>query len=130
MKAQAGKNEARHTDVMQKLAPKDQIATLDARLQRIESLLQTIQRDLEGKDYSGRFNQLQDTLRSSHLSLTENLQSHFMTGKFFISVPSSFCGLAMSWKLTSAKPSPLPPLAWASSFSWSLPSRLSSLQPT
>ncbi|KAJ5488663.1 hypothetical protein N7539_003553 [Penicillium diatomitis] len=79
MKAQAGKTEARHNEAMQKLVAKEQIATLDARLQRIESLLQNIQRDLEGKDYSGRFNQLQDTLRSSHLSLTENLQSHFIS---------------------------------------------------
>ncbi|CEJ58178.1 hypothetical protein PMG11_06844 [Penicillium brasilianum] len=79
LKAQSGKNDARHTEIMQKLASKEQVAALDARLQRIESLLQNIQRDLEGKDYSSRFNQLQDTLRSSHLSLTENLQSHFLS---------------------------------------------------
>jgi mannose-binding lectin 1 len=81
LKAQAGKSDARHTEIMQKLASKEQVAALDARLQRIESLLQNIQRDLEGKDYSSRFNQLQDTLRSSHLSLTENLQTHFLSGK-------------------------------------------------
>ncbi|KAJ5371244.1 uncharacterized protein N7496_007336 [Penicillium cataractarum] len=79
LKAQTGKNDARHIEIMQKLASKEQVAALDARLQRIESLLQNIQRDLEGKDYSSRFNQLQDTLRSSHLSLTENLQSHFLS---------------------------------------------------
>ncbi|KAJ5453767.1 uncharacterized protein N7458_004723 [Penicillium daleae] len=79
LKAQAGKSDARHTEIMQKLASKEQVAALDARLQRIESLLQNIQRDLEGKDYSSRFNQLQDTLRSSHLSLTENLQTHFLS---------------------------------------------------
>jgi mannose-binding lectin 1 len=81
IKAQGGKSDARHAELMQKLASKEQVAALDARLQRIESLLQNIQRDLEGKDYSSRFNQLQDTLRSSHLSLTENLQSHFLSGK-------------------------------------------------
>ncbi|KAJ5159620.1 uncharacterized protein N7482_006624 [Penicillium canariense] len=78
LRAQAGKNDARHTEIMQKLASKDQVAALDARLQRIESLLQNIQRDLEGKDYSSRFNQLHDTLRSSHLSLTESLQGHLL----------------------------------------------------
>lgn len=81
IKAQGGKSDSRHTELMQKLASKEQVAALEARLQRIESLLQNIQRDLEGKDYSSRFNQLQDTLRSSHLSLTENLQSHFLSGK-------------------------------------------------
>lgn len=64
------------------------MAALDARLQRIEQMLQNVQRDLEGKDYSSRFNQLQDTLRSSHLSLTENLQGHLLSGKsFFPSCP-------------------------------------------
>lgn len=60
------------------------MAALDARLQRIEQLLQNVQRDLEGKDYSSRFNQLQDTLRSSHLSLTENLQGHLLSGTSFL----------------------------------------------
>jgi mannose-binding lectin 1 len=81
LKAYVGKSDSRHTELMQKLASKEQVAALDARLQRIESLLQNIQRDLEGKDYSSRFNQLHDTLRSSHLSLTESLQSHFLSGK-------------------------------------------------
>ncbi|KAF3385551.1 Protein EMP47 [Penicillium rolfsii] len=79
LKAQGGKSDSRHTELMQNLASKEQVTALEARLQRIESLLQNIQRDLESKDYSSRFNQLQDTLRSSHLSLTENLQSHFLS---------------------------------------------------
>jgi mannose-binding lectin 1 len=79
LKAQGGKSDSRHTEIMQKLASKEQVVALDARLQRIESLLQNIQRDLESKDYSSRFNQLHDTLRSSHLSLTESLQSHFLS---------------------------------------------------
>ncbi|KAJ5983151.1 hypothetical protein N7481_005250 [Penicillium waksmanii] len=79
MKSQASKNEARQAELLQKLASKDQVAALDARLQRIEQLLQTIQRDLEGKDYSGRFNQLHDTLRTSHLSLSETLQGSLLS---------------------------------------------------
>lgn len=81
LKGQASKNDARQTELLQKLASKDQVAALDARLQRIEQLLQNIQRDLEGKDYSGRFNQLHDTLRSSHLSLSESLQGSLLSGK-------------------------------------------------
>ncbi|KAJ5585013.1 uncharacterized protein N7459_004813 [Penicillium hispanicum] len=79
MKAQASKSDARHAEILQNTASKDQIAALESRLQRIEALLQNIQRDLEGKDYSGRFNQLHDTLRSSHLSLTESLKGHLLS---------------------------------------------------
>ncbi|KAJ5690645.1 hypothetical protein N7462_005037 [Penicillium macrosclerotiorum] len=79
----AGKSEANHQELLQKAATKDQVTSLDARLQNIERLLQSIQRDLEGKDYSSRFNQLHDTLRSSHLSLTENIQGHLLSGKYF-----------------------------------------------
>jgi mannose-binding lectin 1 len=82
LKNQASKSDARHTELLQKVATQDQIAALlDARLARIEQLLQNIQRDVEGKDYSSRFNQLHETLRSSHLSLSENLQGHLLSGK-------------------------------------------------
>ncbi|KAB8077048.1 concanavalin A-like lectin/glucanase domain-containing protein [Aspergillus leporis] len=72
-------NENRHLDLQQKLSTKEQVANLDARLQKMEQILQTIQRDLEGKDYRDRFNQLQETLRSSHLSLTEHLQGSVLS---------------------------------------------------
>ncbi|KAJ6021131.1 hypothetical protein N7540_006635 [Penicillium herquei] len=78
IKAQALKSEERHAEASRILASRDQVSSLEARLQRIESMLQSIQRDLEGKDYSSRFNQLQDTLRTSHLSLTENLHGHLL----------------------------------------------------
>ncbi|KAJ5722311.1 hypothetical protein N7488_000346 [Penicillium malachiteum] len=78
IKAQAIKSEDRQAEAHRILASKDQVSSLEARLQRIESMLQNIQRDLEGKDYSSRFNQLQDTLRTSHLSLTENLHGHLL----------------------------------------------------
>ncbi|KAJ5737031.1 uncharacterized protein N7483_002156 [Penicillium malachiteum] len=78
IKAQAVKSEERHAEASRILASRDQVSSLEARLQRIESMLQNIQRDLEGKDYSSRFNQLQDTLRTSHLSLTENLHGHLL----------------------------------------------------
>ncbi|KAJ5098074.1 hypothetical protein N7532_005075 [Penicillium argentinense] len=79
LKAQASKSDARQTELLQKLASKEQVAALDARLQRIEQLLQNVQRDLEGKDYSSKFNQLHDTLRSSHLSLSESLQGSVLS---------------------------------------------------
>ena len=78
---QDSKSDSRNADILRKL---DQvIAGLDARMQRLETNMQTIQRDLEGKDYRDRFAQLQETLKSSHLSLSENLQTHFLDGKLF-----------------------------------------------
>lgn len=88
MRNQAAKSESRHAELLQNLASKDQVAALDARLQRIEQLLQNVQRDLAGKDYSTRFNQLHDTLRSSHLSLTENLQGHLLSGTSSLLAPT------------------------------------------
>lgn len=69
---QNSKAENRHNDLIR------EIHNLDARTQKLEQSLQNIQRDLEGKDYRDRFAQLQDTLRSSHLSLSENLQENFI----------------------------------------------------
>ncbi|KAJ5672106.1 hypothetical protein N7507_001233 [Penicillium longicatenatum] len=79
IKALVTKSESRHGEILRQTVSKDQFNSLDARLQRIETLLQNIQRDLEGKDYSSNFNKLHDTLRSSHLSLRENLQDHFLS---------------------------------------------------
>ncbi|KAJ5227396.1 uncharacterized protein N7469_007402 [Penicillium citrinum] len=79
LKSQSSKADTRQLELLQKLASKDQVAALDARLQRIEQLLQNVQRDLEGKDYSTRFNQLHDTLRTSHLSLSESLQGSLLS---------------------------------------------------
>lgn len=80
MKNQALKADQRHAELIQKsLAQDRQLAQFDSRLSRIEQLLQALQTDLQSKDYSGRFNQLHETLRSSHLSLSENLQGHLLS---------------------------------------------------
>lgn len=78
---QSSTSETRHLELLRRVASQEQVTALDARLQRIEELLQNVQRDLEGKDYSGRFSQLHDTLRSSHLSLSESLQGSVLSGK-------------------------------------------------
>ncbi|KAL4931935.1 putative lectin family integral membrane protein [Aspergillus undulatus] len=75
---QGSKAETRNADLLQRLATKEQVQSLDVRLQRMEQTLLSIQRDLEGKDYRDRFNQLHETLRSSHLSLTENIKDNFL----------------------------------------------------
>lgn len=82
LKNQAQKADQRHAELIQKsLAQDRQLAQFDSRLSRVEQLLQALQTDLQSKDYSGRFNQLHETLRSSHLSLSENLQGHLLSGK-------------------------------------------------
>ncbi|KAJ5329500.1 hypothetical protein N7452_009890 [Penicillium brevicompactum] len=78
MKNQASKADARHAELLQMLITKDQYNALDNRLAHMEQLMTTILRDLGDRDYSSRFNQLHDTLRSSHLSLSENLQGHLL----------------------------------------------------
>ncbi|KAL4780149.1 concanavalin A-like lectin/glucanase domain-containing protein [Aspergillus varians] len=76
--SQGSKSETRQADLLQRVATKEQIQGLDARLQRMEQMLISIQRDLEGKDYRDRFNQLHETLRSSHVSLTENIKDNLL----------------------------------------------------
>ncbi|KAJ5873943.1 uncharacterized protein N7529_002373 [Penicillium soppii] len=78
IKSQAQKADARHAELLQMLITKDQYNALESRLARMEQLIANIQRDVGDRDYSSRFNQLHDTLRSSHLSLSENLQGHLL----------------------------------------------------
>ncbi|RAL14839.1 putative lectin family integral membrane protein [Aspergillus homomorphus CBS 101889] len=94
---QGAKSENRHVELLQKSATKDQVAQLEARLQKMEDILKAIQRDLEGKDYHGRFSQLQETLRSSHLSLTQEVLNGITSSAprmgFFIFCIIAFQGL-------------------------------------
>lgn len=76
MSNQNTKTDNRHNDLLR------EVHNLDARMQKMEQALQVVLRDLEGKDYRGSFVQLQETLRSSHLSLSENLQGHVLDGEF------------------------------------------------
>lgn len=80
MRNQAAKADTRHEELLQKLITKDQYNALDNRLAHLEQLMTTVLRDLGDRDYSSRFSQLHDTLRSSHLSLSENLQGHLLNG--------------------------------------------------
>ncbi|KAL5336396.1 concanavalin A-like lectin/glucanase domain-containing protein [Aspergillus crustosus] len=75
---QASKSDTRQADLLGRLATREQVAGVDARLQRLEQTLLAIQRDLEGKDYRDKFNQLHETLRSSHLSLTESIKDNLL----------------------------------------------------
>jgi mannose-binding lectin 1 len=95
IKNQASKADGRHAELLQMLITKDQYNALESRLARMEQLIVNIQRDLGDRDYSNRFNQLHDTLRSSHLSLSENLQGHLLNGMILENV-SPVCSLLIS----------------------------------
>lgn len=81
----ATKGESQNAQLLQQSPTKDQLANLDARLQRIEQTLSSIQRDLEGKDYRGHFNQIHETLKSSHHTLAESLHGSLHRGKYSVS---------------------------------------------
>lgn len=86
--SQSSKSDARHAELLQRLPTRDQVSALDARLQRMEQAMQNLQRDLAGQDYRDRFNQLQDTLRSSHVSLSESLHGSVLSGMSPLSTSS------------------------------------------
>ncbi|KAK2753260.1 hypothetical protein FQN54_007951 [Arachnomyces sp. PD_36] len=75
----AQKNVQRHQEYIRGSITKGQFNDMDARLQRIESALSDIRKDLEGRDYSKQFSQLQRQLQTSHSNLADNLQSTLMT---------------------------------------------------
>lgn len=76
------KNAQRHQEYVRGSITKGQFNDMDAKLQRIESALADIRKDLEGRDYSKQFTQLQRQLQTSHSNLADNLQSTLMTSTF------------------------------------------------
>lgn len=73
------KSGQRHDEAIRGGVTKAQFNDLESRLQGIESTLSDIRKDLEGRDYSKQFSQLQKQLQTSHSNLADNLQSTLMT---------------------------------------------------
>ncbi|KAL1984516.1 hypothetical protein VTN96DRAFT_9016 [Rasamsonia emersonii] len=74
--ALARNSDSRHQELLQRTAStRDQLSAIDSRLQRIEQAIQALQRDVASKDYRNQFAQLHKAIETSHLSLTEGLQS-------------------------------------------------------
>lgn len=82
----SSKTEARNGEITSRMATKDQVAGLETRLQRIEQTLASLQKDLQSNDYKTHFNQLHETLRTSHMSLSQGLQDSIVNGE---SLPTS-----------------------------------------
>lgn len=76
MQSLSSKVDERHQDALKKLAPnRDQAGQIEQRMQRIENMLQAVQKDVKNSDLKKQFNKLQDSLKSSHSGVIEHLQS-------------------------------------------------------
>ncbi|KAF3483324.1 uncharacterized protein GIQ15_02648 [Arthroderma uncinatum] len=67
-------NADRMKEIIRIIAHRDQVSSVDQRIQRIERMVETMQREIERKDYQHQFKQLQDLLHNSHSGLLDNLQ--------------------------------------------------------
>jgi lectin, mannose-binding 1 len=68
----SGKVEAGNNELTKRgsVSP-DQLSTIEKRLSAIERNVDAIRRDVEGKDYRGQLDKLQDALRDTHTSLND-----------------------------------------------------------
>lgn len=82
LSALSRRSDSRHQELLQNTVTKDQLSNIETRLQRIEQALLALQRDAEGKDYRNQFAQLHKAIETSHLSLTEALQTSIFNSKF------------------------------------------------
>lgn len=76
----ASKTENRHEGLLTAItqsrpADSDAVRLINERLTRIENTLAALKRDMEGKDYRNQFQQLHRAIETSHVSLTEALQT-------------------------------------------------------
>ncbi|KAK2873683.1 hypothetical protein FQN49_002162 [Arthroderma sp. PD_2] len=97
-------NEDRMKEIIRIIAHRDQVSSVDQRIQRIERMVETMQKELERKDYQHQFKQLQDLLHNSHSGLLNTLQdsSHRIISSaprmgFFV-----FCVIAVQVLLAAA----------------------------
>ncbi|KAM5444197.1 hypothetical protein MferCBS31731_000714 [Microsporum ferrugineum] len=66
-------SEDRMKEIIRIIAHRDQVSSVDQRLQRVERMVESMQREVEGKDYQHHFKQLQDLLHNSHSGLLDTL---------------------------------------------------------
>ncbi|EFE42781.1 lectin family integral membrane protein, putative [Trichophyton verrucosum HKI 0517] len=60
-------------EIIRMVSHRDQVSSVDQRLQRVERMVESMQREVEGKDYHHQFRQLQDLLHNSHSGLLDTL---------------------------------------------------------
>ena len=88
----------RHQELRSKMTPVNQaqVDAMDRRIQGIESTVQRIQRDVEGRDYQQTLTSLQNAVRDSQMNLMNTLPQSMSQSKFR---RLDRCGIA----LTNAK---------------------------
>ncbi|EDN09353.1 predicted protein [Histoplasma mississippiense (nom. inval.)] len=70
------KVDERHQDTLQKLtANRDLAGQMEQRMQRIENMLQAVQKGVTDSDLKNQLHRLQDALKTSHTGVIEQLQS-------------------------------------------------------
>ncbi|KAJ9659683.1 hypothetical protein H2201_007274 [Coniosporium apollinis] len=66
--------EQRHRELADRTrAANEKVAAMERTIQKIEGIVVRIQKDVEGKDYKEHFTSLQNTLKDTHLSLSEGI---------------------------------------------------------
>ncbi|KAL2391129.1 hypothetical protein RJ035_000509 [Blastomyces gilchristii] len=76
MHSLSSKVDERHQDTLKKLAPsRDQAGQIEQRMQRIENMIQAVQKDVKNSELKKQLNKLQDSLKNSHSGVIEQLQS-------------------------------------------------------
>ena len=63
----------KYTGLAELVSTRQQFTSLEARMERFEKSLATIQSILQGRDYGTHFSQLHDTLKNSHVNLAEDI---------------------------------------------------------
>ncbi|PGH02465.1 hypothetical protein GX51_04633 [Blastomyces parvus] len=76
MHSLSNKVDERHQDTLKKLAPnRDQAGQIEQRMQRIENMIQAVQKDVKNSELKKQLSKLQDSLKNSHSGVIEQLQS-------------------------------------------------------
>ena len=63
----------RHQETVESRARPNQLNSMESRIQAIEGIVMQIQRDVEGRDYKGKLDQLQTLFEASHSNLMTHL---------------------------------------------------------
>ncbi|KAK2745396.1 hypothetical protein FQN57_003739 [Myotisia sp. PD_48] len=66
--------DAKLQEIARVISHRDQVASLSQRLEGMERLIQSLQREVEKMDYQGHFNKLQEAVEHSHRGVIDNLQ--------------------------------------------------------
>lgn len=73
LSSESKRADERQHEVLRRSAPRDQLNGMDSRMQRVEKVVEAVQKDLQGNKQ--HFSKLQDAVQRSHSGLLEKVQS-------------------------------------------------------